>query len=81
MNVDREAELIESLRLTAEAPRPWVDAAALIPPTLGALDAIEQLLEDPLFCERFRVDPLAAVREVGLPESEPVLAALRARLA
>ncbi len=80
MNVDRETELVKALQLTAEPPRAWIEAAALIPSTLGELDQLETLLEDPGFRERFAHDPLAAVRDAGLPESEPVLAALRARL-
>ncbi len=80
MDVNREAGLIEALRLTAAPPRAWIDAAALIPSTLGDLGALERLLEDPAFRERFQHDPLAAVRDAGLPASEPVLAELRARL-
>jgi hypothetical protein len=80
MDVEREVQLTEALRLTAAPSRAWIDAAALIPSTLGDLDALERLLEDPGFRDRFQRDPLAAVRDAGLPESEPVLSALRARL-
>ncbi len=80
MDVKREEELVEALRLTASPPQSWIDAAALIPSTLGALGGLEQLIEDPAFRARFEADPRAAVRDAGLPESELVLAELRARL-
>jgi hypothetical protein len=80
MDVKQEAKLIEALRLTAAPPQAWIDAAGLIPSTLGDLGALERLIEDPAFREQFDREPSAAVRDAGLPDTEPVLAELRARL-
>jgi hypothetical protein len=81
MDVNREAKLIEALRASAAPPQAWIDAASLIPSTLGDLAALARLIDDPAFRERFDRDPRAAVRDAGLPDSELVLAELRARLA
>lgn len=78
--VDEQLALVRALRLTADPPRPWIDAAALIPSTLGDLDTLERMIDSPAFRERFDRDPSGALREAGLPVSEPVLAALRDRL-
>lgn len=79
--VDEQLALVRALQLTADPPEPWIDAAALIPSTLGDLDALERLLASDAFRERFGREPEVALREAGLPASEPVLAAVRDRLA
>ena len=38
-----EAALADALKLTADAPAAWIEAAVLIPSTLGDLSAIERL--------------------------------------
>ena len=38
-----EAALADALKLTADAPAAWIEAAVLIPSTLGDLAAIERL--------------------------------------
>ena len=73
-----EAELVAALKLTAAPPQAWIDAAALLPSTLGE---IEQLVASPEFRRRFAADPHAAVAGVGLSPSEPLVRALQARLA
>jgi hypothetical protein len=75
-----ETELVAALRLTAAPPPAWVDAAAMIPSTLGDLDQLERLAADPSFRARFAADPAQAVERAGLTPSTPVLAALRERL-
>ena len=76
-----EAELVAALKLTAAPPQAWIDAAALLPSTLGDLEEIEQLVASPEFRRRFAADPHAAVAGVGLSPSEPLVRALQARLA
>ena len=76
-----EAELVAALKLTAAPPQAWIDAAALLPSTLGDLEEIEQLAASPEFRRRFAADPHAAVAGVGLSPSEPLVRALQARLA
>jgi hypothetical protein len=78
--VDSEAALAEALRLTADAPAAWIDAAVLIPITLGDLAAIERLAGSAGFRARFEDDPAGAVSAAGLEPSVPVLSALRHRL-
>ena len=75
-----EAALADALRLTADAPAAWVDAAALIPSMLGEISEIERLISDPGFRARFGDDPPAALATAGLTPSAPLLAALRDRL-
>jgi hypothetical protein len=75
-----ELELVEALRMTAAPPRAWIDAAAMLPSTLGDLDEIERLVALPDFREAFRVDPDRALADFGLSASMPVLTALRERL-
>jgi len=41
-----EAALADALKLTADAPAAWIEAAVLIPSTLGDLSAIERLASD-----------------------------------
>lgn len=76
-----EAELVAALKLTAGPPRAWVEAAAMIPATLGDLSEIEQAAASAEFRERFVRDPRAAVTQAGLHPSEQLIDALRARLA
>jgi hypothetical protein len=75
-----ETLLADALRLTADAPAAWIDAAALIPSTLGDLAAIERLASDAEFRSRFDDDPAGAVAAAGLTPSPPLLVALRDRL-
>ena len=49
-----EAALADALKLTADAPAAWIEAAVLIPSTLGDLSAIERLASDAEFRARFR---------------------------
>jgi hypothetical protein len=75
-----EAALANALKLTADAPPAWIDAATLIPSMLGELSEIDRLTSDPGFRARFRDDPPAALATAGLTASTPLLAALRDRL-
>ena len=75
-----ETELVAALRFTAPPPPAWIDAAAMIPSTLGDLDQLECLVADPSFRARFAADPARAVEQAGLAPSTPVLTALRERL-
>lgn len=76
-----EAELVAALKLTAAPPQAWVDAAALLPSTLGDLGEIEQLVASPEFRRSFAGDPHAAMAGAGLSPSGPLVRALQARLA
>lgn len=76
-----ETKLITALRLTARPPQDWIDGAAMIPGTLGDLDAIERTIAAPGFRERFKRDPRKAVIEAGLPPSAAMTAAVSERLA
>lgn len=75
-----ETRLVAALKLTAGPPPAWLEAAALIPSTLGDLDAIERVVDSAAFREQFARDPLDAVTQAGLTPSRPLLAALRDRL-
>jgi hypothetical protein len=75
-----EAALAEALKLTADAPTAWIEAAVLIPSTLGDLSALERLASDAEFRARFREDPGGAVAAAGLTPSGPLLVALHERL-
>jgi hypothetical protein len=75
-----EAALADALKLTADAPAAWIEAAVLIPSTLGDLSAIERLASDAGFRARFRADPSGAVAAEGLTPSAPLLVALHERL-
>jgi hypothetical protein len=79
--VDTEAMLAEALKLTADAPEAWIEAAALIPSTLGDLAAIERLASDAAFRARFSQDAAGAVADAGLEPTPTVMAALREHLA
>jgi hypothetical protein len=74
------AALADALKLTADPPAAWIEAAVLIPSTLGDLAAIERLASDAEFRARFQDDPSSAVTAAGLTPSAPVLAALREHL-
>jgi len=76
-----ELELVEALRLTAAPPQAWIDAAAMLPATLGELDEIERILASPDFQTAFARDPERALADFGLPASSPLVSALRERLA
>jgi hypothetical protein len=79
-SIETEAMLADALKLTAGAPEAWIQAAALIPSTLGDLAAIERLATDPAFRARFSEDEAGAVSDAGLEPSPAVLAALREHL-
>lgn len=79
--LESDERIVEALRLTGDPPQAWIDAAALIPVTLGALESIEQLIASPAFRSRFGESPESAVTEAGLPPSPALLAALRTELA
>lgn len=76
-----ELELAGSLRMTAAPPRAWIDAAAMLPSTLGDLDEIERLVGRPDFRAAFGANPERALAEFGLAVSTPMVSALRDRLA
>lgn len=75
-----EAELVAALKLTAGPPQAWIEAAALLPSTLGDLKQIERAVASPDFRERFARDPHAAVLQAGLEPSDELVAALRFEL-
>lgn len=79
--LDADARLIEALRLTADPPQVWIDAAGLIPDTLGDLASVEQVIASQAFRMRFAESPELAVTEAGLPASPALVAALRSQLA
>ncbi len=76
-----ELRLANALRMTAAPPQAWVEAAVMLPSTLGDLDAVERLIAEPSFRAAFARDPESALTAAGLPSSQPVLAAVRERLA
>jgi hypothetical protein len=76
-----DERMVEALRVTANPPQAWIEAAALIPATLGDLDGIEGLIASPAFRSRFVESPESAVTEAGLPASPALVAALRAEFA
>ncbi len=75
-----EAELVAALKLTSGPPPAWIEAAALIPSTLGDLDEIERAVASSEFRARFAHDPQGAVTHAGLSPSPELVAALRDRL-
>ncbi len=75
-----ETGLVSALKLTAEPPQAWIDAAAMIPSTLGELETIERAVESAEFRERFASDPRDAVLQAGLTPSDELVQALRSRL-
>lgn len=79
--LESDERLVEALRMTGEPPQAWIDAAALIPVTLGALESIEKLIASAAFRSRFGESPESAVAQAGLPPSRALLAALRTELA
>jgi hypothetical protein len=72
-----ETELVAALRLTADPPLAWTEAAAMIPATLGDLAELEPLLASDEFRSRFDADAAAALSAAGLPATTPVVAAMR----
>jgi hypothetical protein len=76
-----EVELVAALKLTAGPPPAWIEAAALLPSTLGDLDRIERAVASAEFRERFARDPRDAIAEAGLEPSAQLVQALRARFA
>jgi hypothetical protein len=79
--IEDDERLVRALRMTREPPQAWIDAAALIPATLGALESIEQLIASSAFRSRFAESPESAVAEAGLSTSPALLGALRAEFA
>ncbi len=75
-----DERLVEALRLTGNPPQPWIDAAALIPVTLGDLASIERVIASREFRSRFLASPASALEAAGLPATPALLAALRAEL-
>ena len=75
-----QAALANALKLTANAPAAWIEAAVLIPSTLGDLTAIERLASDAEFRARFHEDPRAAAAAAGLTPNVSLLVAVRERL-
>jgi hypothetical protein len=76
-----DAALVAALRLIAGPPKAWVDAAAMIPSTLGDLETIEGAVNSADFRERFTRDAYGAVEQAGLEPSDELVSALRSRLA
>lgn len=78
--LEADERLITALRMTGNPPQAWIDAAALIPDTLGDLASVERTIASQAFRARFVESPEAAVLEIGLPASPALVAALRAQL-
>ena len=76
-----ELALVAALRMTASPPRAWIDAAVLLPSTLGDLGDIDRVLTRPGFRDAFTQDPERTLADAGLPTSPPLLVAVRERLA
>jgi hypothetical protein len=76
-----EADLVAALKLTAGPPQSWIEAAALLPSTLGDLNRIERAVDSTEFREQFARDPHEAIARAGLELSDQLVEALRARLA
>jgi hypothetical protein len=79
--LEDDERLIEALRLTGDPPQAWIEAAALIPETLGDLTSIERVIASQEFRSRFLESPESAVADAGLPATPVLVAALRAELA
>jgi hypothetical protein len=78
--LEDDERLIEALRLTGDPPQAWIDAAALIPVTLGDLASVERVVASEEFRSRFRESPESALADAGLPATSALVAALRAEL-
>lgn len=76
-----ERAIVKALKLTAPPPRAWVDAAAMLPTTLGDLGRLESAVASPEFRQRFAQDPDGALAAAGLPASPELVSAMRERLA
>ena len=79
--LQEEAALVAALKLTAEPPRAWIEAAAMLPSTLGELETIELVVNDQAFRERFARDAHDAPANAGLEASDELGSAPRSRLA
>jgi hypothetical protein len=79
--LDDDERLIEALRLTGDPPQAWIEAAALIPLTLGDLASLECVVASEEFRSRFRESPESAMADAGLPANPALIAALRAEFA
>jgi hypothetical protein len=79
--LDHDERLIEALRLSGDPPRAWMEAAALIPLTLGDLASIERVVASEEFRSHFRESPESAMADAGLPATPALIAALRAQFA
>lgn len=75
-----ELELVAALRLTASPPAAWIEAAAMLPSTLGDLGTIERTIDTHEFRDQFARDPERALIQAGLESTPAVLAAVRERL-
>jgi hypothetical protein len=76
-----ELHLAAALRLTADAPGAWVQAAAAIPALLADLAAVERFAaSEEWFLPAFAADPDAALERAGFTPSVPLRDALRERL-
>jgi hypothetical protein len=78
--LEDDERLIKALRLTADPPRAWVDAATQIPVTLGDLASIERVVASQEFRSRFQDSPESALADAGLPATPALVAALRTEL-
>ena len=76
-----ELELVAALKLTAPPPRAWIEAAAMLPSTLGDLGEVEQVVARPEFRVAFALDPERTLADAGLPASTPLVLAVRELLA
>lgn len=76
--LESDARLLDALRLTGNPPQAWIEAATLIPATVGDLDSIERVVASPEFRSRFLESPLEAVEDAGLPATPALVSALRA---
>jgi hypothetical protein len=74
-----EADLVAALKLTALPPHGWIQAAELIPSTLGDLETIERAVSSEEFRRHFASDPHGAVEQAGLDPSQHLVDALQDR--
>jgi hypothetical protein len=78
--LNRELELVAALTLTAPPPAAWIEAAAMLPSTLGDLETIDRTIDDREFREQFARNPERTLIQAGLECTRSVLAAVRERL-
>ncbi|HEY5188045.1 MAG TPA: hypothetical protein VII87_03345 [Solirubrobacteraceae bacterium] len=79
--LNRELELAAALKLTAPPPQAWIEAAALIPTTVGDLATLERIIESAGFRAQFASDPQRALEQAGVDCTPALLAAVADRLA